>query len=82
MTDVFDQASTLELTMREEALARQRAEAEQRERAQMRRIVPDDGSCGDCGFQIPRARREAVPGCTRCLTCEQAADSRRKLGKR
>jgi len=26
--------------------------------------------CEDCGDSIPRARRKAVPGCTRCVTCQ------------
>lgn len=27
--------------------------------------------CEDCGEQIPEARRQAVPGCTRCIECQE-----------
>lgn len=27
--------------------------------------------CEDCGGEIPAARREAVPGCTRCIRCQE-----------
>ena len=30
--------------------------------------------CIDCGEDIPRVRREAVPGCTRCVSCQQEAE--------
>ncbi len=26
--------------------------------------------CEDCGSEIPPARREAVPGCVRCVACQ------------
>lgn len=26
--------------------------------------------CADCGREIPEARREAVPGCVRCVKCQ------------
>lgn len=26
--------------------------------------------CEDCGEKIPEARRQAQPGCTRCLACQ------------
>jgi phage/conjugal plasmid C-4 type zinc finger TraR family protein len=28
------------------------------------------GECLDCGEEIPEARRAAVPGCLRCITCQ------------
>jgi phage/conjugal plasmid C-4 type zinc finger TraR family protein len=31
-------------------------------------LPPQD--CEDCGDSIPRARRKAVPGCTRCVSCQ------------
>jgi len=31
--------------------------------------------CEECGEPIPRARREAVPGVTRCVACQDAAES-------
>jgi phage/conjugal plasmid C-4 type zinc finger TraR family protein len=27
--------------------------------------------CEDCGEPIPEARRKAVPGCKRCVECQQ-----------
>jgi phage/conjugal plasmid C-4 type zinc finger TraR family protein len=27
--------------------------------------------CEDCGDEIPEARRQAVPGCTRCIYCQE-----------
>lgn len=26
--------------------------------------------CEDCGEEIPEGRREAAPGCTRCVRCQ------------
>jgi phage/conjugal plasmid C-4 type zinc finger TraR family protein len=33
--------------------------------------------CDDCGDKIPEARRKAIP-CTRCISCQEAYDSRPK----
>ena len=30
--------------------------------------------CEDCGSKIPEARRQAVPGVRRCVTCQEAED--------
>ena len=30
--------------------------------------------CEDCGEPIPEARRQAVPGCRRCVTCQKEFD--------
>jgi len=30
--------------------------------------------CIDCEEEIPEARREAVPGCTRCVECQEGAE--------
>lgn len=27
--------------------------------------------CEDCGEPIPEARRKVVPGCHRCITCQE-----------
>jgi len=27
--------------------------------------------CEDCDGEIPAARRQAVPGCTRCIRCQE-----------
>lgn len=31
--------------------------------------------CEDCGEEIPEARRRAVPGVRRCVTCQAEADA-------
>lgn len=28
-------------------------------------------NCEDCGEEIPEKRRQAVPGCTRCVKCQE-----------
>ncbi|HEY5284324.1 MAG TPA: DksA/TraR family C4-type zinc finger protein [Polyangia bacterium] len=33
--------------------------------------------CEDCGEEIPEARRQAVPGVSRCVICQAEADGRR-----
>lgn len=66
MTDVYDRAQELEQRQREAALARQAAT-----------IRPFGSSlthCDDCGEEIPALRREKVPGCTRCVDCQTAAE--------
>ena len=30
--------------------------------------------CYDCGEAIPERRRQAVPGCQRCITCQEQID--------
>jgi len=60
--DQFDRASQLEEQAREIALAQVLA-----------RTTPDIESahfCIDCGVDIPEARRQAVPGCQRCIDCQ------------
>jgi phage/conjugal plasmid C-4 type zinc finger TraR family protein len=32
--------------------------------------------CEDCGEKIPEARRQAVPGVSRCVACQAEADGR------
>ncbi|MCF8094455.1 MAG: TraR/DksA family transcriptional regulator [Desulfobacteraceae bacterium] len=43
-------------------------------RAQQQASAGNKGSaeCADCGEDIPEARRCAVPGCTRCVACQEA----------
>jgi phage/conjugal plasmid C-4 type zinc finger TraR family protein len=50
------------------------ADAIQRARAQLPR---GEGTlkCVDCGEEIPRARREAVPGVQLCVACQEEADA-------
>lgn len=45
--------------------------------ARARRALPKGESithCEDCGEEIPKARREAVPGVRRCVACQAEAD--------
>lgn len=56
-----EQASQLELDRRADALAAARRSLEG--------TGQDD--CTDCGELIPRARRLAVPGAVRCISCQQ-----------
>lgn len=78
-SDVSDQATELEETMREEALARQRAASEPQ--LYPGTSTPRAVDCAACGDLIALERRTAVPGCTRCHPCEQAAETR-KSGQR
>ncbi|WP_189460717.1 TraR/DksA family transcriptional regulator [Jeongeupia chitinilytica] len=67
MTDFYDRAAALELQQREDALA-------------IHRDRPRGLSCShceDCGVAIPEARRHAVPGCHRCIHCQQQAEKRK-----
>lgn len=67
--DDVDRAQMREQENRQDALA-----------AQQRRAHPDDAPeesarwCIDCGEPIPEARRLAVPGCSRCVDCQQFAE--------
>jgi phage/conjugal plasmid C-4 type zinc finger TraR family protein len=45
--------------------------------ARARRALPKGEGithCEDCGEEIPKARREAVPGVRRCVACQSEAD--------
>ena len=33
------------------------------------------GECEDCGEEIPEGRRKALPGCTRCVQCQQELEN-------
>ncbi|OWY38037.1 conjugal transfer protein TraR [Xenophilus sp. AP218F] len=64
MTDFFDRASELETAFREQAIARHCRTIEQ----------TGYSHCEDCGDPIAPARRAALPGCTRCVICQQLAE--------
>lgn len=36
--------------------------------------------CCECGEPIPDARREAIPGCSLCVYCQQTEEKRSKHG--
>ena len=74
MSDVFDDASVIEQAHREQAIARQRAQAQ----------GPDvrNVDCADCGDTIDPARRAAVRNCRRCIDCERTHAARLKYLQR
>lgn len=41
-------------------------------------IPNPDPECEDCGFEIPRARREALPWATTCIECQGIREQRRR----
>ena len=34
--------------------------------------------CEDCGEPIPEGRRQVVPGCTRCVSCQTNFEKKKK----
>ena len=50
------------------------ADAIERARAQLPR-GEGPRKCVNCGEEIPTARREAVPGVTLCVACQEEADA-------
>jgi len=69
MSDAADQADAIQ--------ARFNALAETVRRGQQRALRPARAVCIDCGDPIPEARRQAVPGATRCALCQ--ADEEQRL---
>lgn len=65
--DIFDQATELEERHRAAALAHLATSL-----AQPTRESAID--CEDCGEPIPEARRRAVPGCIRCIECQERVE--------
>lgn len=60
-------------------IANERAEAEREAiLARRKRLTGESAEeCRDCGEEIPEARREAVPGVTRCVACAEIVEARR-----
>ena len=65
MADQIDQAQQQADARLQESLARVAAE---------RPTGPSLELCEDCGGRIPERRRQAVPGCTRCIGCQEEAE--------
>ncbi len=63
MADTIDQAQQVQSQHLEASLDRIRAENSNQE--------PSLLICQGCGDEIPKARREAVPGCKFCVTCQE-----------
>jgi len=59
--DIIDLAMLVEAAERERALKRVRDEAAKRSSVR---------NCQDCDVEISKARRQAVPGATRCVRCQ------------
>ncbi|HAS0881998.1 TPA: TraR/DksA family transcriptional regulator [Enterobacter roggenkampii] len=69
--EIIDQASELEEMLREQAIAAHR----------INRNAVSATHCVDCGEAIPMLRREKVPGCQRCASCQQDEELRMKQGR-
>ncbi|MUK91567.1 TraR/DksA family transcriptional regulator [Aliivibrio fischeri] len=68
MSDVIDQASSLETKLNEVALANQLARAKSVKQQESAK------ECGECGDPIPEERRQKVPGCQFCTPCQSARE--------
>jgi phage/conjugal plasmid C-4 type zinc finger TraR family protein len=66
--DIADQVITEHL---ERAIAAARGIRTENQLSQQRFIY-----CSDCGDEIPEKRREILPGCKRCISCEEDHESR------
>jgi phage/conjugal plasmid C-4 type zinc finger TraR family protein len=70
MADDLDRAAEYEALRLKVALENHFAQA--RDMAE----ADGDGICIDCGEPIPEARQRALPGCRRCIECQQRYESR------
>ena len=71
MADDIDRASGLEAWFRERALNAQRERAGFAEAADWNQLSAKWCVESDCGERIPDARRKALPGVQRCVTCQE-----------
>ncbi len=67
MSDIVDRAQAREAEILEDALARVAARMPR---------GPAAIYCRDCGTDIPRERRLAVPGCELCVDCQDHLERR------
>lgn len=63
MVDQFDRAQELDAYFRDQAL-----QAIQKKKGQ---ATLTSSHCQDCGTEIPEGRRQAAPGCSRCVDCQE-----------
>ena len=63
MADTIDQAQHMQDAYLQERLSRVQAEKNSQSSSLL--------YCMDCGEEIPKARRKAVPGCQLCVTCQK-----------
>ena len=66
MTDIIDKASENEAAFLAEALYKASKSSEYQGESNY--------ECDDCGEPIPEERRQAAPGCTRCILCQTYAE--------
>jgi len=66
VSDVVDRAQIVEEDQLAELVERQRRAAALDK--------PGSRECIDCGDQIPRERRRALPSATRCIGCQDEAE--------
>lgn len=71
MADIIDTAAEIEELQRNAALSAHR----------LNRNAVSAEHCVDCGDQIPELRREKVPGCQRCSSCQADEELRMKTGR-
>ncbi len=62
--DICDDASATETKFQQMALANHMAGAKPSANAE------SQTHCLECGEEIPQGRREAIKGCTLCITCQ------------
>lgn len=67
--DIFDRAQEADAEFRRKALEKQRRESKMTGKSLT--------ECIECGDDIPDSRRQACPGCMRCLDCQQAYEEGR-----
>ena len=71
MADIIDTAAEIEELQRNAALSAHR----------INRNAVSAEHCVDCGESIPELRREKVPGCQRCSSCQADEELRMKTGR-
>ncbi|MGE4293334.1 MAG: TraR/DksA family transcriptional regulator [Desulfovibrio sp.] len=70
MPDLFDRAQELEALERKAALSQAGVRP-----GRGPEWINGVACCRECGEPIPAARINALPGCERCVACQEAADS-------
>ncbi|UPQ70579.1 TraR/DksA family transcriptional regulator [Kluyvera ascorbata] len=68
MADIIDSASEVEELQRNAALAAHR----------INRLAVSALKCSDCGDPLTEERREASPGCTMCVSCQDDSERRNR----
>ncbi|HFZ1426362.1 TraR/DksA C4-type zinc finger protein [Serratia marcescens] len=68
MADTIDMAQERQALMLEKQIAYARPVA----------TTPSAFCCADCDAAIPVARRIAIPGVSRCVTCQQLSEAKQR----